>query len=201
LEAGWHGNPPDAVDLHPIIAQLRDAFAHAAQEKHTELVANLPNRLPEVWADPEQVMRILTILVDNAVNYTTNGRVAISARETGNQVQIAVSDTGPGIPPEALDLIFEPFRRSDVGTTRKHGGAGLGLAVAKRMAELQGGAISVNSRLGAGSTFWVTLPAATARPVARLIEQPRFEGELVAVGAPAAPQRPETRVIEYPRLG
>jgi signal transduction histidine kinase len=104
-------------------------------------------------------------LVGNAVKFTPRGRaVRISARDEGSSVAISVADEGEGIDPRALPIIFDPFRQAEGGTTRRHGGLGLGLAIARRIAELHGGRIEARSDgPGAGSEFTVTLPVSAVK--------------------------------------
>jgi signal transduction histidine kinase len=108
--------------------------------------------------DVDKVRQILANLLSNAVKFTERGTVTLEATGDENLVQFIVRDTGPGIAASALDSIFEPFRQVDQSLTRRVGGAGLGLAVARRLAELLGGSLGVESTIGAGSVFIVRLP-------------------------------------------
>src|SRR5262249_47254339 len=99
-----------------------------------------------------------TNLLGNAVKFTENGSIKISARRRGAEITIAIADTGIGIPTQALERIFEEFHQIDGGTTRQHGGTGLGLAISRHFARLLGGDISVQSAVGVGSTFTLTIP-------------------------------------------
>ncbi len=118
--------------------------------------------------DPVRVRQIVLNFVSDAVKFTGAGSVRVSvsfaaATETGEvPVRIAVSDTGIGIPEEAQARLFAKFTQADNSTTRVYGGSGLGLAISKRLAELMGGSVGLSSRLGAGSTFWVSLPLGMA---------------------------------------
>ena len=119
------------------------------------------------WAvgDADRTRHILLNLASNAVRYTPNGSVTFALETNGNMVGVSVRDTGPGIPPEHLERIFDRFFRVDQSRSRDLGGSGLGLAIARLFAELQGGHITVASTPGAGSTFTVWLPAAEATRV------------------------------------
>ena len=101
-------------------------------------------------------------LLGNAIKFTEQGSVRTTVRAADDGVEFRIVDTGIGIAPEALSRIFDEFRQADAGTTRKFGGSGLGLAIAKRLVEMQGGTIAVESTVGSGSTFTVWLPAAGA---------------------------------------
>ncbi len=148
------------VDLAPIVEQVRQDVAPQAASKALQLVIDLPPSLPPVAADAKRLHQILLNLVGNAVKFTDEGWVRVSAGATAQGVDVAVSDSGIGIPTSALDYIFDEFRQADSGTYRRYGGAGLGLAIARRLAEQQGGSISVTSHPGEGSTFTLHLPIA-----------------------------------------
>ncbi len=116
-----------------------------------------------IWADENRFQQILYNLIGNAIKFTEKGQVQVIAKAvqqgTQSMIALSVSDTGMGIAPDNLDRIFESFEQGDGSTARRHGGAGLGLAVTRKLVELQGGTIAVESTVGQGSTFTVTLPA------------------------------------------
>jgi signal transduction histidine kinase/Na+/proline symporter len=120
-----------------------------------------------VEADPNKVREVLNNLVSNAIKFTVRGGVEVSAgpelRGGAEGVLLQVTDTGVGIPAASLGEIFVAFKQLDGSTTRPHGGTGLGLSIAKKLVELQGGAIGVDSRVGEGSRFWFWLPRHAAR--------------------------------------
>jgi two-component system sensor histidine kinase BaeS len=121
----------------------------------------LPEDHVTVWADPGRLQQVLSNLFDNALVHTpSGGRVTISARPDGRFIVIAVTDTGPGIPPEHLPHVFDRFYRADPSRSRATGGVGLGLAIARQLVEASGGAITVDSAPGAGTTFSVRWPSA-----------------------------------------
>ena len=129
---------------------------------------DIPQR---VVGDPGRLRQILMSLLGNAVKFTESGEVRISARTRADWVEVAVKDTGEGIAADEQDAIFEEFRQVDSNLSRRHGGAGLGLAIARRLAEQMGGTITVESEPGAGSTFTLRLPTVSltrrkARPAA-----------------------------------
>jgi len=115
-----------------------------------------------IEADPFRLTQILLNLVSNAIKFTYQGQVKLSAQTSADTVLITVSDTGIGIPDDQLESIFEAFVQVDGGNHRHEGGTGLGLALTKHLVELMGGQIGVKSTLGQGSVFTVTLPAKQA---------------------------------------
>ena len=121
-----------------------------------ELVADGPPDL--VVGDEDMYTRILMNLLGNASRFTEEGTITVTIRRAGPSFVTAVSDSGIGIEAEALRFIFDEFRQADGSTTRQYGGSGLGLAICKKLCDLMGGDISVTSRVGQGTTFYVTLP-------------------------------------------
>jgi signal transduction histidine kinase len=118
----------------------------------------VPPQLGPLYTDRTKLKVILKNLIGNAVKFTDDGTVSISAGACDGGVEVVVGDTGIGIAPHARSLIFEPFRQVDSSLTRRYGGVGLGLYIARRLAELLGGRIEVDSEVGKGSTFRVWLP-------------------------------------------
>jgi two-component system phosphate regulon sensor histidine kinase PhoR len=116
----------------------------------------------EVFCDSEAVHQIITNLMDNALKYTPSERVVVLGarpmQDERDMIQIYVRDSGTGIPAEDQPRLFERFYRVDKARSRELGGTGLGLAIVKHLARAQGGSVGVESRIGAGSTFWFTLP-------------------------------------------
>jgi heavy metal sensor kinase len=148
-----------ATDLSALLADLTEQTRPLAEARGLDLVAQIaPNLAATV--DPDAVTQVVLNLLDNALKYTSSGRVRLSAHPSGSgdRVQIAVSDSGPGIPAEHLPHIFDRFYRVDRARSRELGGAGLGLAIARDLTQAHGGEISVTSVPGEGSTFTVHLP-------------------------------------------
>ncbi len=145
-----------------IIALIKDTTAGMQAKADTRgiiLSTDLPENLPTVNIDAHRVKQVLSNLLENAVAHTDKGgRIAISAGQREKQIEVSVSDTGEGIPAKDLPLIFERFYRVDRSRTRKTGGSGLGLTIAKRLVEAHGGTIDVQSEPGKGSTFTFTIP-------------------------------------------
>jgi PAS domain S-box-containing protein len=160
MEAGRLDLARDPVSLPEIIEQVRQDIAPQAGARGLTLAIDVPQRLPHALGDAGRVRQILLNLAGNAVKFTPEGSVAIQAQTRGGGVKITVRDSGIGIAPDALPHIFEEFRQVDGDQTRRHGGAGLGLTISRRLAEQMGGTISVTSEPGAGSTFTLWLPAA-----------------------------------------
>ncbi|MDD2899090.1 MAG: ATP-binding protein [Desulfuromonadaceae bacterium] len=138
-------------------------------EKGLSFKLDISDDVPDVLiGDSLRIKQIILNLLNNAVKFTAQGGILISAQATLLQkddllLQLSVRDSGIGIHPEAVDTIFEPFTQEDGSTTRKYGGTGLGLTICRRLTELMGGGISVESRPHGGSTFTVTLPCTVAR--------------------------------------
>ncbi len=134
-----------------------------------ELSEAIDPELPDVEADRDRIRQVLVNLLTNANEYCPEGAaIEVKARRVGAEVEIDVSDNGPGIPEQQLEHIFERFSRGDAGETQRVGGTGLGLAISKSLVELHGGTIGAASILGSGSTFRVRLPAgAVPAPEAR----------------------------------
>ena len=165
IEAGRMDVSREAVDVARVAGDVIALLRPAADKKGLTLTLDIPPGLPAVHADRSRVEQVLTNLVANAIKFTEQGGATISASASAGEVTVTVADTGIGVPPEAHDFIFDEFRQADAGTTRRFGGTGLGLAIAKKLIELQGGAIGVESALGAGSRFHFTLPAAEQIPI------------------------------------
>jgi signal transduction histidine kinase len=133
-----------------------------------ELIIDVSEDLPAAWADHVRLRQILNNLVSNAAKFTHEGSITVHAHvvehQNGNgpvnMLQISVTDTGEGIAPNNLDLVFQQFRQADGSSTRKAGGTGLGLAITRHLVEMHGGHIWVESTLGQGSTFAFTMPIA-----------------------------------------
>ncbi len=151
-------------DLRLVLEEVNELLAHRADDRGIDLLLQYPPGLPRHFAgDAGRIRQVVTNLVANAVKFTNHGYVMISvecSRTTSETAEmlVAVTDTGAGIPEDKLQLLFRKFSQVDSSPTRKHGGTGLGLAISKQLIELMGGAIGVESRLGAGSKFWFSLP-------------------------------------------
>ena len=133
-------------------------WEQAAQEKRLAWMEDIPPDLPTVQADPVRLAQVVGNLLSNAVKYTPSGKsVTVSAGATQTEAWIKVSDTGPGIHPEEQEKIFTPFYRGDQDRRIKQG-MGLGLSIARDLAQAHGGRITLNSTPGLGSEFTVYIP-------------------------------------------
>jgi len=156
------------VKVEPLSLEqsLQDAVNELKQmagNKELSLTLEMDEELPMALADSHRIRQVVVNLVSNALKFTENGGVTIRCMllERYDMLRISVSDTGIGISPAALDYIFEAFRQADGSVTRRFGGTGLGLTIARKLIELQGGEVTVESIVGQGSTFSFTLPIVT----------------------------------------
>ena len=159
------------------------------------LVSAVALDLPPVWADEDRLQQILLNLIANACKFTREGSITVSARRAGCLVEIAVTDTGIGIPADQHERIFDAFVQGDASTTRAVGGTGLGLAVTRRLLELHGGSIAVESTPAMGSRFTFTLPVSD---VAVVEPQLQLSAPRVPNAAPYGRERVDGTVTEAP---
>ncbi|WP_456273645.1 ATP-binding protein [Methylobacterium oxalidis] len=162
--------PVSAAELVDTVVTL---FGERARAKGLDIAAHVAPGVPASFAgDPVRLGQVLGNFVNNALKFTETGHVLIRvAARDGDSIEIAVSDTGIGIPADKLPTIFSAFSQADQSTTRRFGGTGLGLSIAQSLVEAMGGEIGVASTVGAGSTFWIRLPVealSAASPVRRL---------------------------------
>jgi signal transduction histidine kinase len=143
------------------LAELVFAVEPLAAQKNLTLTTDVAKGLPTGYGDERQLAQVLLNLVGNAIKFTEMGEVAITAAQTNGSFNVAVRDSGPGIDPAHQAKIFEEFQQVDNTSTRQKGGSGLGLAISKRIVEMHGGRIMVDSALGKGATFTIKLPVKT----------------------------------------
>jgi signal transduction histidine kinase len=141
-----------------LIKEVESETKSLQERSGLNFVWKVEPELPTLRTDPGKLKVVLKNLVSNALRFTEKGSVAVDAHRQNGGVEISVIDTGIGIPPEALLIIFEPFRQIESPLTRQHGGTGLGLYIAKRLLEILGGTIKAESEVGRGSTFRVWIP-------------------------------------------
>jgi signal transduction histidine kinase len=161
LEAGKFTIEPRPMDFTGALERAASTFYPQFERKHLRYTAELPEDLPEVLADPERVVQVLSNLLSNAGKFTPEGgAIAVKAQllPDRSQLCIEVSDTGVGIPAEAMPQLFERFFQTRDG--RAAGGTGLGLSISKTLVEAQGGQMGATSEVGRGTTLWFTLPLA-----------------------------------------
>jgi two-component system sensor histidine kinase/response regulator len=158
LDSGEAGALRAPVDAGALAAEVAEGFRPRAAERGIGLVIDAPDGLAPVATDEARLRDLLARLLDNAVRFTTEGEVRVRVRvEGGVPRAVEVRDTGPGIAPERLAAVFQPFEQADNSDTRAHGGLGLGLAIARATAALLGFRLSAQSAPGAGSTFSLDL--------------------------------------------
>ena len=163
LEAGYLPIQRQVLALPPLIQPIIQRFRdQLLDEENPQIVVEIPADLPAVEADPGRTEQILVNLLNNALQYTDSGKITVRAWHRAEQVWLAVEDTGIGISEADLPHVFERFWRADRSRSRASGGTGIGLAICKRLVELQGGEIQVSSQLNCGSAFQFWLPKATS---------------------------------------
>jgi PAS domain S-box-containing protein len=158
IEAGKMPVHLERVALNDVLHEVAVQMEPMVKRKGLEFNVQVPGESVSMQTDRTKVKQIVLNLISNAVKFTARGSVSISTRTNGDQVRIAVSDTGIGIRPQDLEVIFEEFRQVDQSRTREYGGTGLGLSITRKLIALLGGDIAVASQYGRGSTFTVTLP-------------------------------------------
>jgi PAS domain S-box-containing protein len=161
VEAGKLELAEEAFDLARVTEAVTELMAPRAQAKGLEIATAIDPALPSLLiGDRDRVRQILLNLTGNAIKFTQSGGVGIRVSAAGQMIEIAVADTGPGIPADRIQAIFEEFEQADNTLTRQHEGTGLGLAIVRRLARLMGGDVSVESAPGEGAVFRVRLPLA-----------------------------------------
>jgi signal transduction histidine kinase len=168
IEAGRMEVSPDRFDVGELVQVSIATIEPMLKHDRVRMVAEMDPGLPPITTDRDKLKQILLNLLSNAAKFTDEGVIRISVWRAGATLVLAVSDTGIGMPAEALNYIFDEFRQVDMSSTRRHGGTGLGLTIVRRLARLLGGDVTVESELGKGSMFTITLPLAVEhrRPVA-----------------------------------
>jgi len=161
-DAGRLSIQPRPTEVAPLVEDVVRTMRAQTEAAGQQLREDVPPGLPPIEVEPDRIRQILVNLLTNAHEYTPEGAsIGVAARALGAEVEISVSDNGPGIPEEQLQRIFDRFTRGDAGLTQRVGGTGLGLAISKSLAEAHGGSIGAESAVGQGSTFRLRLPIAT----------------------------------------
>ncbi|MBC7790679.1 MAG: PAS domain-containing protein [Anaerolineae bacterium] len=158
IEAGRMPVHLEPTSFKATVAEVIAQIEPLVRKKSLEFKYDLASDIPTMHTDRTKLKQIVLNLLSNAVKFTHKGQVTLAASLAGEHVEIVVSDTGIGIKPEFLDVIFEEFRQVDQSRTREYGGTGLGLSITRKLVALLGGAIGAESEYGRGTTFQVTLP-------------------------------------------
>jgi len=164
IEAGRVDVQPTTFRVEPLVDICLRTVQPLVKSKQLRLVKEIEPDLPPLFTDQDKVRQILINLLSNAVKFTEAGTVTVTARRRGEMLVLAVADTGIGIPEQAIERIFEAFQQVDGSTTRQYGGTGLGLSISRHLARLLGGKVTVESTVGVGSTFTVTVPIQKSGP-------------------------------------
>jgi hypothetical protein len=172
LDAGRDPVHPELVDACTIVADAVAMVDPQAEQKRLPLRVLVPGHPLEITTDARKLRQILVNLLGNAVKFTDAGEVELRAWTELGVMYFAVSDSGPGIAPEYLERIFEPFTQVDSSHTRLKGGTGLGLPVSRQLARLLGGELELESAVGQGSRFTLSLPVLARDPAGDCEEQP-----------------------------
>src|SRR5262249_19572242 len=165
IEAGQLTLALTPYSLKEVVQSVYSAVEPLASEKRLTFKVDVPQNLPAGRGDERRITQVLLNLVGNAIKFTDQGEIAIKASATNGSFNVAVRDTGPGIGASDQAKIFEEFQQADSSITRKKGGTGLGLSISKRIIEMHGGRLWVESDLGRGSTFSFTVPVNVEKQV------------------------------------
>jgi two-component system sensor histidine kinase/response regulator len=212
IEAGKFELNERVFRLTGVFDRVMEMFVNKASEKDIELLVDIDFNAPKVIeGDPLRLQQILTNLISNAIKFTESGGVILvdvreeteSANPSGDEgivLAFSVKDTGTGIAPQYIDLLFEPFSQADTSSTRKYQGTGLGLSICKKLVTMMNGEIGVTTELGTGSTFYFTVKMrrASVKPVPKLAVPPDIQGLNVLVVDDLADSRIVMRKILEP---
>ena len=164
IEAGQLVLSPADYSMKSVVQSVFSAVEPLASEKQVGFTIDVAPNLPRGYGDERRLTQVLLNLVGNAIKFTDRGEVGIKASEADGMFHVAVRDTGPGISAADQAKLFQEFAQADDAVTREKGGTGLGLAISKRIIEMQGGKIWIESTLGQGSTFCFTVPVRVKLP-------------------------------------
>ncbi|MCJ2127323.1 ATP-binding protein [Methylobacterium sp. E-045] len=159
IEAGRLDLSADPFDLRAVVEGVVELLAPRAQDKGIEIAIDVADDVPpEFIGDADRIRQIVVNLAGNAIKFTNQGGVGVTIRWIAQEIVLAVSDTGAGIPAARIPILFEEFEQGDNSASTRHEGTGLGLAISRRLASRMGGRIDAQSVVGRGSTFTVSLP-------------------------------------------
>ena len=166
VEAGAMQPQPKVLRLAAVVDETLAVLATEFERANVEPLNNVAFDLPPAWADPDMLMRVFSNLCDNALRHTPEGgTVVIEARQQGNLLEVAVTDSGRGIPPEALARLFDRFYRADTSRQVGTGGSGLGLTIVRAIVEAHGGTIRAENAPQGGARFIFSIPIAEQAPI------------------------------------
>lgn len=146
------------MNLRKLISEILTELASNIEVQACQIEMDWPENTPDVYGDERELKHLFRDLLGNAIKFSPQGIISISSQKTGERLKVCVRDTGVGIDEKDQQMIFEEFRQAEQEATREYGGSGLGLALAKKIVELHGGRIWVESKKGQGSQFYFTLP-------------------------------------------
>lgn len=159
IEAGRMTITPEEFKMETIVSDSLATVDPLVGDKPVKLLSEIDALVPPIQSDPARIKQIVLNLLSNASKFTDEGHIKVAVKMLDeNFVSVAVEDTGTGIPPGFLEVVFEEFRQVDGSNTRRHGGTGLGLAISRKLARMLGGDLAVQSEMGKGSTFTLTIP-------------------------------------------
>jgi PAS domain S-box-containing protein len=158
IEAGQFEIARESFDMASTVKKSVEKTLPLAEKKGLKLRAEISDDVGVISGDRRRVEQVIINLLSNAIKFTDQGEIMITCYVDGRQIITSVADTGIGIQPDQIDDLFQPFKQLDTGITRKHEGTGLGLSICKKLVELMGGEIGVDSQWGQGSRFYFTLP-------------------------------------------
>src|SRR5271155_4273571 len=203
IEAGKLSVENIDFDLEKVLENVSNLISEKSSAKGLELIFDIETSVPtQLKGDPLRLGQILINFCNNAVKFTETGEIVVKARvqekdENGQLVCFSVNDTGIGLTAEQMGRLFQAFEQADASTTRQHGGTGLGLAISKRLAQLMGGDVGVNSEVGKGSTFWFTARLGNGTLSSRRTSRPELRGRRVLI----IDDNPQARAVLSSMLG
>lgn len=187
------------VNLRVLVDIVFRNNAPLIRNKNLQLINEIPDDLPAADADENRLQQVFYNLVGNAIKFTERGYVKVTASETGKLIQVAVEDTGTGIPKNKQETIFQEFEQGDGSTVREFAGTGLGLSISKRLVELHSGELWVESDVGKGSAFFFTLPVSTRKATTlsqmEEVRRPSLRSDTVSVRAAAQTGEGNIRIL------
>ena len=187
IEAGKLSVENIDFDLEKVLENVSNLISEKASAKGLELIFDIDSAVPmQLKGDPLRLGQILINFCNNAVKFTESGEIIVRARvqekdQEGQLVYFSVNDSGIGLTKEQMGRLFQAFEQADTSTTRQHGGTGLGLAISKRLANLMGGDVGVDSEIGKGSTFWFTARLGNGAATRRYDVAPDLRGRRVLI--------------------